>query len=64
MVVGLHFQQHLGDGLKLHVGCALVDLTDLGVAVKFFDGIFFGETIASKNVNSRGTNPFSHFAGK
>src|ERR1700693_285159 len=42
------FPEHeLGDGRQLHVGRALVDLADLGVAPVLFDGIVLGESVSA-----------------
>jgi hypothetical protein len=35
------------DGLQLHVGCALVNLADLGVAVELFDGVFLHKPVTA-----------------
>jgi len=58
-------EKDLGNGLKLHIGSALVDGSDLGVAIEFLHGIFPGESIPSEKVHGRGRNPtvfpvFSH----
>ena len=45
-------QFHLGDGLKLHVGCAFVDLTNFSIAPEFFDGVFSRKTISAEKIYS------------
>src|SRR3954454_16222618 len=44
-------QNLLGDGLQLQVGGSFVDLSDLGVAVQLFDGIFLDEAVAAEQID-------------
>src|SRR2546423_8944265 len=41
----------LGDGLQLHVGSALVDRADLGVAPELLDGVVLDEAVAAVEFN-------------
>ena len=41
----------LRDGLQLQVGCAFVDLSDLGVAEQLLDRVVLDETVATEEIH-------------
>jgi len=45
-------EHEFADGRKLHVRGALVDFSNLGVPVEFFDGIVLDEAVAAVDFNS------------
>lgn len=46
-------QYQLGDRRELHVGCALVDLADLGVAPVLLDRVILGKSIPAIDFNGQ-----------
>src|SRR4029450_4522846 len=44
-------EELFGDGLELQVGRALVDLSDLRVAIELFDRVVLDESVAAKQVD-------------
>src|SRR5689334_11312578 len=61
-------QYELGDGLELHVGCALVDLPDLRIAPVLLDRVVLGKPVSTVDFDRQrgdalghlGTEEFSH----
>ena len=47
-----------GDGLKLHVRGALVDLADLGISIEFLHRIILHEAIAAEQIDRERRHPF------